>query len=87
MSFNTVMEFTFIEFDENWDRSGTVQYTARDKAMLKVVAEDKTGNKTTYFFRVEKGAVVLVSYSVNLVYIPEKCIRREDGDKTKCYED
>jgi len=86
MPFNTVMEFTFIEFDDRWARSGTVQYKALDNAMLKVVAEDNIGNKSTYTFKLKEGSVVLVSYSVNLVYIPAKCIIREKGDTTKCFE-
>ncbi|MGB8656491.1 MAG: hypothetical protein WCE90_01735 [Candidatus Zixiibacteriota bacterium] len=86
MSYHTVLEFTFIEFDKNWSRAGTVQlqYTANNTAQLLVVAEGKTGVKTTYLFQMERGEIVLVSYDVNLVYIPSKCIQRKAGDATKC---
>ena len=81
---HTVLQFTFIEFDKNWTRAGTVQYIAADKAQLIVVAEGATGVKETYWFQVAKDEVVLVSWDTNLVYIPAKCVRKEPGDKTVC---
>ena len=81
---HTVMEFTFIEFDKNWVRAGTVQYTATAKARLIVVAEDALGAKTTYWFQVNAKEVVLVSWTENLVYIPAKCLKRAKGDNTRC---
>ncbi len=85
MTYQTALEFTYIEFDKNWTSAGTVQYIAtNDKAQLIVVAEGKTGVKTTYWFQADKSDIVLVSDYANIVYIPQKCIRREAGDKTKC---
>ena len=79
---HTVLQFILIEFDKNWTRAGTVLYTAVDKAQLVVVTESVTGTKDTYLFEVERGEVVLVSWTANLVYIPAKCVKKEAGDKT-----
>jgi hypothetical protein len=79
---HTVLQFTFIEFDKNWTRTGTVLYTATEKAQLVVVVEGVTGIKETYLFEVARGEVVLVSGDTNLVYIPAKCVKKEPGDKT-----
>ncbi len=84
MTPHTVLTFVFIEFDTNWDRSGTVQYLAKADAQLIVVAEGATGVKTTYWFKVAKGGIVLVSYSTNVAYIPARCAKRAPGDKTTC---
>lgn len=84
MTPHTVMTFVFVEFDKNWSRAGTVQYTAQSDAQLIVVAEGATGVKTTYWFRVKKNEVVLVSFSANVVYIPARCAKRAAGDKTTC---
>jgi hypothetical protein len=81
---HTVLQFTFIEFDKNWTRAGTVLYTAIDRAQLVVVVEGVTGVKNTYLFEVARGEVVLVSWTTNLVYIPAKCVKKEPGDKTGC---
>lgn len=90
---HTVMEFTFADFDRNLARTflaftnpadGTVNYTATSSAQLIVVAEDKTGTKTTYWFKIPKGEVILVSKGENLIYIPAKCSRRAPGDMTSC---
>jgi hypothetical protein len=90
---HTVLEFTFAEFDKNLVRtflaftSGsdrTVNYTATRTAQLIVVAEDRTGVKTTYWFKIPTGEVVLVSNGENLIYIPAKCSRKAPGDLTSC---
>ena len=90
---HTVMEFTFAEFDKNLARTflaftlpqeGTVNYTATRTAQLIVVAEDHTGTKTTYWFKIPTGEVVLVSKGENLIYIPAKCSRKARGDLTSC---
>jgi hypothetical protein len=78
------MTFVFIEFDQNWQRGGTVQYIAITNAKLIVVAEDATGMNTTYWFQVNKNEIVYVSYSENLVFIPARCLRKGLGDGTKC---
>ena len=79
---HTVLQFKLIEFDKNWTRAGSVQYTAIDKAQVVVVVEGITGAKETYLFEVPRGEVVLVSWDANLVYIPGKCVKKESGDKT-----
>ena len=87
MSQHTVLEFTFIEFDENWKREawapGAVYVPIAREGTLWVVTEDRLGNKTTYIFKVQK-EMVGVSYSENLVFIPAKCVKREKGDITRC---
>jgi hypothetical protein len=81
---HTVLQFTLAEFDKNWTRAGTVQYTATAKALLLVVAEGATGIKQTYTFQITKGEIVLVSWDTNLIYIPAMCAKKESGDTTKC---
>jgi hypothetical protein len=81
---HTAMEFTFVEFDNNWTSGGTVQYFATTTAQVIVVAEGATGTKTTYWFKVPKGAVVWITYTENLIFIPAKCVRRAPGDLTSC---
>ncbi|MDH3234911.1 MAG: hypothetical protein OEQ29_15430 [Alphaproteobacteria bacterium] len=81
---HTALEFTFIEFDKNWTRAGTVQYIATSTAQVIVVAEGATGVKTTYWFKVPKNEIVLVSYNTNVAYIPAKCVKKTGGDKTRC---
>ena len=82
MTPQTVLPFTYIEFDENWIRGGTVQYFAQSDAGVIVVAESVAGAKTTYWFQVSRGETVMVSYSTNIVYIPARCTKRARGDKT-----
>ena len=84
MTPHTVMTFVFIEFDQNWQRGGTVQYIAITNANLIVVAEDATGMKTTYWFKVNKNEIVYVSYEENFVFIPARCVRKGRGDATTC---
>ena len=83
----TVLEFTFIEFDTNWKRDPTpvgMSYTAIEPATLKVVAEDRNAVKQTYLFSVQPKEIVGVSFAENLVFIPARCTKREKGDTTKC---
>jgi hypothetical protein len=91
MTYQTVIEFRHVEFDENWNvallaTERVVEYTPLiDKAQLQVVTEGATGLATTYFFDVPKKQRVWVSIPENLVYIPSRCSRRQSGDKTKCF--
>ena len=84
MTPHTALTFVFIESDQNWQRGGTVQYIALTDAKLIVVAEDATGMKTTYWFKVNKNEIVYVSYDENLVFIPARCVRKGAGDRTTC---
>jgi len=63
-----------------------VQYTANADNEVLVVAEGATGTKTTYWFKIPTGGEVWVSYSENLVYLPERCVSRGEGDQTRCEE-
>jgi hypothetical protein len=51
---------------------------------MQVVTEGSTGGATTYLFENPKKERVWVSIPENLVYIPAKCVKRENGDKTEC---
>jgi hypothetical protein len=87
MAFQTIIQFTYIEFDKNWDQvPGGLYfwYTASADAQLLVLRDDPTGLKTTYTFKLAKGAMVEVSWNVNLVYIAARCTKSASGDKTAC---
>ncbi|MFL6401843.1 MAG: hypothetical protein ACJ72J_19970 [Nitrososphaeraceae archaeon] len=90
MVYQTVIEFRHVDFDKGWNRSllGTdrvVEYTPlEDRAQLQVVTEGATGTPTTYFFEVPREEKVWVSIPENLVYIPAKCLRKQNGDNTQC---
>jgi hypothetical protein len=87
MAYQTVREFTYIEFDQNWTPGmGTDSqlYTAMVAAQLLLLSEDVTGAKTTYTFKLNKGDVVIVSRRTNLAFIPARCFASAAGDKTKC---
>jgi hypothetical protein len=72
MTPHTVMTFVFIEFDQNWQRGGTVQYIAITNANLIVVAEDATGMKTTYWFKVNKNEIVtFLTKKTSSLYLPD----------------
>jgi hypothetical protein len=89
----TVLKFTFIEFDTNWERTVPSLYRALSPAsQLLVVAEDANGVKTTYLFQATSNVpgpqgnnlYVHVSEHCNIVSIPARCLKRWDGDKTAC---
>jgi hypothetical protein len=85
----TVMQFTYIEFDDNWSRqfADNYKYALRDDASLLVVAEDSTGTKTIYWYTVKKDDHVWIGGSdgnENLVYIPSICTRAQHGDYSSC---
>jgi hypothetical protein len=90
MTYQTVIEFKHVDFDKSWNRSllateRVVEYTpVEDRAQLQVVTEGATGTAITYFFEVPREEKVWVSIPENLVYIPAKCFRKENGDKTEC---
>lgn len=83
------MQFTYIEFDDNWSRQFLDNYklAINDGASLVVVAEGATGGKSTYWFSVRKDEHVWIGGTdgnENLVYIPSRCIRAQPGDQSSC---
>jgi hypothetical protein len=83
----TVMQFTFIEFDDNWTWPASNLFSAPVDAKVIVVAEGAAAVKETYWFEVPKGENVLVSWDANIVHIPARCQRKERGDQTTCGKD
>jgi hypothetical protein len=80
----TVLVFKHIQFLGNWTRwSGVslIGYTANRSAQLLVVAEDETGAKTTYWFKVTNQDVWVIE---DVAHIPAICLRSVPGDHTKC---
>lgn len=89
MAEHTVLEFTYIEFQGDWSRAPWMifaWYKADAAGEVIAVAEGATGAKTTYWYKIPQGDEVWVSYSENLAYIPQRCVRREEGDQTRCRE-
>jgi hypothetical protein len=84
---HTVLVFVSIQFAGAWQRQvgPTVMYKAAGKTdQVLVVTEDVTGPKHTYTFDVKAGEEVWVSYSENLVFIPDRCVKRVADDQTTC---
>ena len=93
----TVLTNTKLEFQGDWEYYFD-EYSyrpIRPTAFLLVVTEAPTGFLTTHWFSVRRrpdpggGGVyttdnVIVPDKTNIVYIPERCVRREAGDKTTC---
>jgi hypothetical protein len=93
----TVLKYTKLEFQGDWEYHFD-EYSYRPvkpTAVLLVVSEAPTGFLTTHWFSVRRrpdpggGGVyttdnVIVPDKTNIVYIPERCVRREAGDKTTC---
>ena len=89
MAEHTALEFTYIEFHGDWSRApwmSVASYTASADGEVIAVAEGATGTKTTYWYKIPQGELVWVSFSENLAYIPQRCLRREEGDHTRCEE-
>jgi hypothetical protein len=89
MAEHTALEFTYIEFDGDWARApwgNWVSYQANADGEVVVVAEGETGTKTTYWYKIPLGEEVWVSFSENLAYLPRRCVRRDEGDHTRCEE-
>lgn len=85
----TAMQFVYVEFDQNW-QSGNIgqwgkEYHAfSDGALITVVAEDATGTKTTYWYKMKKGAEVWTSANHNIIFIPGVCEKAKKGDNSSC---
>ena len=85
----TAMQFVYVEFDHNWQLGNLGMwghgYTASiDGASIMVVAEDATGTKTTYVYKLKKGEQVWVSSNHNIIFIPGVCDKAARGDNSKC---
>lgn len=86
---HTVLVFKKIQFLGNWTRySGVDQiiYTGNNaRPTMRVVVESYTGTMETYFFALEQGDDVWVSYGGDAqVHIPRLCVKVVPGDVTNC---
>jgi len=84
---NTVIEYRYVQFDDKWSTTVAeiVQYTATsNNAEVIVVTEGATGVAQTYWFRLNKAAIVLMPIHENIIYVPTRCIKKAYGDQTTC---
>ena len=93
----TVLTYVKLDFQDEWEYHFD-EYSfrpVREKATLLVVTEAPTGSLVTHWFVVRRrpdlpnGGVnttdnVIVPSHENIVYIPERCVKRAPGDQTKC---
>jgi hypothetical protein len=93
----TVLTYRKLEFAGDWEYFGD-EYAFRPvgrTAELLVVTEGATGVLETHFFLVHRrpnpgpGSFlttdgVIAPPTENIVYIPERCVRKAGGDLTKC---
>ena len=81
---HTILEFTSVEFDDNWSKpNATMEYVStKNGALVKVVAEDSCAAKTTYLFQLKKNSWVQLTTSENLIFIPKKYKKKTLGNKT-----
>ena len=95
----TVLRYVKVEFRGAWEYSGDSWSfrPVKDEAELLVVIEAPTGQLETSWFVVRRrpdppgGGFystdgVIVPREQNIVYIPERCTRREYGDHTECIQ-
>ena len=95
----TVLTYVKLDFIGDWEYHFD-EYSfrpVREKAELLVVTEAPTGTLVTHWFVVRRrpdpggGGVyttdnVIVPTGENIVYIPERCVKRAEGDHTTCSE-
>jgi hypothetical protein len=93
----TVLKYVKLEFRGEWQCIGELfafRPLAKAEELL-VVVEAPVGRLETIWFLVQRrpdlptGVAapldgVLVPREQNIVYIPERCVRREEGDHTEC---
>jgi hypothetical protein len=93
----TVLTYVKLDFQSEWEYHFD-EYSFRpvkDRAPLLVVTEAPTGSLVTHWFWVRRrpdlpnGGVnttdnVIVPNGENIVYIPERCVKRAPGDHTTC---
>lgn len=97
VSERTVLQYVKLDFQGDWEYSAdSFAFRPVGKvADLLVVREGATGILETYWFHVRRrpdppnGGFfptdgVVVPREENIVYIPERCAKRENGDLTKC---
>lgn len=94
---HTVLTYVKLQLQGEWEYNGD-EYSFRPvdpRAELVVVTEAPTGTLVTHWFVVRRrpdppgGGVVttdnvIVPKYENIVYIPERCSRKEQGDQTEC---
>jgi hypothetical protein len=92
----TVLKYVKLEFRGEWEYHGDeFSFCPVKKAEeLLVVVEAPVGSLETIWFLVQRRPdppggflttdAVLVPKEQNIVYIPERCVRREKGDHTEC---
>jgi hypothetical protein len=97
----TVLVYVRLAFYGKWEWAFE-EYSFRPvgavgaRAALGVVCEGATGTEQTHWFIVRRrpdppGGInttdhVIVPTGENIVYVPERCVRRDDGDTTRCSE-
>jgi len=93
----TVLTYVKVDFHGEWEYHFD-EYSfrpVRETAELLVVTEAPTGTLITHWFVVRRrpdlpgGGIVttdnvIVPKGENIVYIPERCVRKEPGDQTEC---
>jgi hypothetical protein len=93
----TVLNYAKLEFRGEWEyHFGEFSFRPVDpEAELLAVTEAPTGTLITHWFVVRRrpdlpsGGIqttdnVIVPNGKNIVYIPERCVRKEPGDHTEC---
>ena len=93
----TILTYVKLDFRGDWEYFfGDYSFRPVGKtAELLVVTEAPTGTLVTHFFRVRRRPApgpssvletdhVIAPNQTNIVYIPERCIKRVKGDATTC---
>jgi len=95
----TVLTYVKLDFQGKWKYNGE-KYSFRpvnESAVLLVVTEAPKGQLITHHFTVRRRQEdpngrnptdnVIVPITENIVYIPERCVKKDDGDTTVCSND
>jgi hypothetical protein len=83
----TVIHFKHLQFIGEWKRTFPafcMSYEALKAAQLMVVEEVHAATNVTYWFKLKAGDEVLVSYGDSQVHVPAMCMKRAEGDQTRC---
>jgi hypothetical protein len=96
----TVLVYRKLDFAGYWEYNfGEFSFRpVEEAAELRVVTEGAPGALETHTFIVRRrpdppgGGIlptdnVIVPTGENIVYIPERCVKKEPGDTTECYPD
>jgi hypothetical protein len=84
MALHTVMVYTQIQLDQNFQTQGNFFVATKPNAQMLVVSEAPQGVLTTYWFAVNPGEPVQVFSTENLVIIPAHCYKKENGNLVRC---